>query len=158
VLKVTYRRVKGLRLLIALALPALLILAACEDGGEDESSPSPTSDPSATATGDAEYCNEQAVSDVVDLWVDSVAVGLAKTDDLTLDDEDGMRNDIEAATLTYCEAGQFPPPEAVEAYCNAIVAAIDFRLDGPNDSRNAFLTDYYDRCYQLDDAEPTPTG
>jgi hypothetical protein len=144
--------VKRLKLLFALAALTMVLLAGCEDGGGEGSTA--TASPTSSATGSPgteEYCNDEAVQDVVDLWVDSVAESLAKTAGLTLEDEEGMTQDIRSATLTYCEAGKFPTPEDVDAYCNAIVAAIDFRLEGPTDARNTFLSDYHDRCFTTDD-------
>jgi hypothetical protein len=105
---------------------------------------------SATPAGSAAYCADETVKGVVDTWVTSITLLVEEKPDLDLSDEEGMKDDIEAATREFCEAGQSPPPEAVVTYCDGIVAAIDLRLEGPATDREAFLTEYYNACNATD--------
>jgi hypothetical protein len=141
--------------LIALFTIMAVALVGIACGGDDDGTPdggSTTATPglATTPAASVEYCNEQAVNDAVDLYVNSVTQSLTEEPTLQLDDVEGMRRDIESALRTLCEAGANPPLEAISTYCDGVVAAIDLRLTGPTEDRNRFLTEYYNSCNAAD--------
>jgi len=145
-----------LKLLAPLTFCMLLTVGACGDGSGDQSTVTATNEAvvtpldSPTPAGSAAYCNDEAISAAADTWVQSVTLLIAEKPQLVLSDEDGLRNDIEAATRRYCEVGTAPTLKDVDVYCDGIVAAIDLRLDGPTADRDAFLTEYYNTCNATD--------
>ncbi len=148
----------ALKILIGLAVLAMTLgFAACnEDGEEGEPSQTPAESASQTPEPGA-YCSDEAVLGAVDSWVSSITLLVADEPELQLSDEEGMGADIETATRKFCEAGQQPLPEDVDLYCDGIVAAIDLRLDGPQEARDAFLTGYYNSCNAID-ASPSSSA
>ena len=141
-----------MKLLVPFVFGVLILAGACSDGGDsDEPAPTtPVNTPLGTPSSSITYCDDEAINGAADTWVTSITLLVEEKPELDLSDEEGMRDDIEAATRKFCEAGQAPPPEAVDIYCDGIVASIDLRLDGPTTDRDAFLTEYYNTCNATD--------
>lgn len=133
-----------LKFLVPFVFGVLILAGACGDEDSGESSATPLA--SATPAGSVVFCSDEIVKEAGDTWVTSITLLVAEKPELELSDEEGMRDDIETATRKVCEAGQAPPPEAIDVYCDGIVAAIDLRLEGPTADRDAFLTEYYNAC------------
>jgi hypothetical protein len=144
----TYRQSVMRYLVLALVCAFASMAIACkDDDGEDTNGdPTPAQSGTTTVTPTAEFCADDAVDEIVDLYVTSVHQSLAKSPGLTVSDEEGMRNDMESAVRGLCEAGASPDAKAIGNFCNGIVAAIDLRLEGDEAARNQFLTEYYDDC------------